>query len=83
MDIGLAGWSLNRRFRDKNRPLRMIDYPALARAEFGIDQVELNSPFLEYADPDHQAASAIKGGYLKELRDRADDAGVRIIAGCR
>ncbi len=79
MQISLAGWSLHRRFQDKQHPLSLLDYPAVARDEFAIDQVELNSPFFVYADADNPGASPIRSGYLRELRGRAEDAGVRIV----
>lgn len=79
MQISLAGWSLHRRFQNKEQPLSLLDYFAVAREEFGIDRVELNSPFFAYADADNSAASPIKARYLGELRRRAEDAGVRIV----
>lgn len=79
MDISLAGWSLHRRFQNPQTPLRLLDYPALARREFDIDKVELNSPFFEYADPDRAETSDFRAGYLKELKRSSDDAGVRIV----
>jgi len=79
MQISLAGWSLHRRFQNKEQPLSLLDYFAVAREEFGIDKVELNSPFFAYADADNSAASPIKAKYLGELRRRAEDAGVRIV----
>ena len=51
MEISLAGWSINRRFRNQENPLSLLDYPQLARDEFGINAVELNSPFFSYEDP--------------------------------
>ena len=46
MEISLAGWSINRRFRNQEEPLSLLDYPQLARDEFGINAIELNSPVL-------------------------------------
>ena len=51
MEISLAGWSINRRFRSQENPLSLLDYPQLARDEFGINAVELNSPFFTYEGP--------------------------------
>lgn len=79
MEISLAGWSINRRFRDKNAPLLLLDYPRVATEEFGINILELNSPFFVYANPDDQATSPIASGYLDELNARASDLGVRMI----
>ena len=79
MIISLAGWSLHRRFQNKERPLSLLDYPATARDEFKINQIELNSPFFEYANPEATAASPFRRGYLRELRGRADEAGVKVV----
>ena len=76
MEISLAGWSINRRFRDKKTPLSLLDYPQLARDEFGINAVELNSPFFSYEEPDNPAQSGISDAYVDELRCRADSVGV-------
>ena len=80
MQISLAGWSINRRFRDPENPLPLLDYPRLAADEFGIHIVELNSPFFVYARPDDPATSPIASGYLSQLRARAEDAGVRMLS---
>ena len=77
--IALAGWSLHRRFRRRREPLALLDFPQVARREFGITRVELNSPFFEYADPGDPAGSPIADGYLDRLRQAADQAGVRIL----
>ena len=45
MELGLAGWSLNRRFRAGE--LKLLDYPKLVKDEFGLSVIELNSPFFE------------------------------------
>jgi sugar phosphate isomerase/epimerase len=76
MDISLAGWSIHRRFRAETDPLLLLDYPAVAANEFGINLIELNSPFFVYDDPDNPATSAISDSYLSELKQRADDLGV-------
>ncbi len=80
MEVSLAGWSINRRFRNQENPLSLLDYPQLSRDEFGINAVELNSPFFTYEDPDAPAQSAISDAYIHELRLRADDAGVRLLS---
>ena len=79
MEISLAGWSIHRRFRDSENPLRLLDFPALAVEEFDIRLLELNSPFFVYADPDSPATSRFAARYLSELRQRARDAGVRLL----
>ena len=66
MNIGLAGWAINRRFKAEKDPLKMVDFPKVAKEEFGIDRVELNSPFLESHDSD----------YLESIVKAADEAGV-------
>ena len=80
MEISLAGWSINRRFRDQDNPFSLLDYPQLARDEFGISAVELNSPFFNYEDPDNPAQSGISDAYVDELRRRADSVGVRSLS---
>ena len=80
MEISLAGWSINRRFRNQENPLSLLDYPQLARDEFGINAVELNSPFFAYENPDNPAESDISDAYIDELRCRADGAGVRSLS---
>ncbi len=79
MEISLAGWSIHRRFRDSENPLRLLDFPALAVEEFDIRLLELNSPFFDYADPGNPAASQLAAGFLVELRQRARDSGVRFL----
>ncbi len=80
MEISLAGWSINRRFRNQDNPLSLLDYPQLARDEFGINAVELNSPFFVYEDPSNPAQSGISDAHLDELRRRAASAGVRLLS---
>ena len=56
MNIGLAGWAINGRFRTKENPLKMEEFPRVAKEEFGIDRVELNSPFLASREDGHLKA---------------------------
>jgi sugar phosphate isomerase/epimerase len=79
MDIALAGWSIHRRFRREQEPLKLLDYPRLAVEEFAINKIELNSPFFVYENPAQQATSPIAMAYLKQLKCAADDAGVKIV----
>lgn len=79
MRIALAGWSLHRRFGRADHPLKLLDYPAVAREEFGIDHIELNSVFFEYQDPANPADSPFREGYLADLRQQAQDAGVQFV----
>ncbi len=67
--ISLAGWSLVRRFRRPDDPLTLLDFPRVARDEFGFDAIELNSPFF----------ASREAGYLAELRGRAEEAGVAML----
>ena len=80
MEISLAGWSINRRFRNQDNPLSLLDFPQLSRDEFGINAVELNSPFFVYEDAVNPAQSGIADAYLDELRQRADSVGVRLLS---
>lgn len=77
MQIALAGWSLHRRFGRADNPLTLLDYPAVAREEFDIDKIELNSVFFEYQDPVDLARSPFRPGYLADLRRRVQDAGAQ------
>ena len=76
MEISLAGWSINRRFRSEDDPLALLDFPKVASEEFGINLIELNSPFFVYDDSDDQATSSISDQYISDLKQRADDQGV-------
>jgi L-ribulose-5-phosphate 3-epimerase len=67
--ISLAGWSLNRRFRRSDHPLLLLDFPRVAKEEFGISAVELNSPFF----------ASLDAAYLRELRHRAEAEGVTLL----
>ena len=80
MEISLGGWSINRRFRDQENPLSLLDYPQLSLDEFGIHAVELNSPFFSYKDSDNPAESGIADTYVDQLRRRADSVGVRMLS---
>jgi len=64
--ISLAEWSLNRNL--KAGKIDNLDFPKIARREFGIDAVEYVDQF--FAD------KAKDQGYLKELKGRADGEGV-------
>jgi L-ribulose-5-phosphate 3-epimerase len=67
--LSLAGWSLVRRFRATENPLALLDFPRVAREEFGFDAIELNSPFFASLDSD----------YLDELSANAAKAKVRLL----
>lgn len=66
--ISLAEWSLNETIRAKK--LTNLEFPKVAREVYDIDCVELVDQF--FADKAKDQA------YLKELKTRADDAGVAI-----
>lgn len=68
-NISLAGWSLNRRFRKETDPLRLEEYPRVVKEEFGIDAVELNSPFFASKEED----------YLQSLVAAASEVGVSYV----
>ena len=57
LDVGVAGWAFHRSILQK-RSLSLLDFPALARQEYGVGTVELVSEFFE-----SQTA-----GYLNRLR---------------
>jgi sugar phosphate isomerase/epimerase len=69
MKIAVAGWSLHRRFRAPENPLKLMDYPALVRAEFGVDAVELNSPFF----------ASLEAAYLADLKAAVKKAKSRVV----
>lgn len=63
--ISLAQWSLNRAIR--NKTLDHLDFPKVAKADYGIDAVEyVNTLFGQGAKPD----------YVRELKKRCDDLAV-------
>ena len=65
--ISLAEWSLHRTIRKGD--LDHLDFAAIAKNEFGIDAIEyVNSFFFEKAQD---------RSYLKEMRSRCDDLGVK------
>lgn len=68
MHIGLAGWSINKRFRREENPLQLLDYPRLARDEWGFEAVELNNIFMASQDD----------AYLDQLKANAEAANVAL-----
>lgn len=64
-EISLAQWSLHRELQAGR--LDHLDFPVLARREFDIGAVEYVNAFFRAHD----------GAYVRELRRRADDQGVR------
>ncbi len=68
--ISLAGWSLHRRFlRQDDQRLLLTDFAKLSKDEFGIEAVELNSPFF----------ASLDDAYIGELRAIADGEGVDML----
>jgi L-ribulose-5-phosphate 3-epimerase len=67
--LSLASWSFRRRFFEAEPPLDLLEYPRVARDEFGFEGVELNNRFFPSTDP----------GYLATLRECAGDAGVALL----
>jgi sugar phosphate isomerase/epimerase len=65
--ISLAQWSLHRGIRAGRYD--NLEFPVLARREYGLDAVEYVNTFFEGMERDP--------AYLSELRTRADDHGVR------
>lgn len=68
--ISLAEWSLHKRlFADRTKTTAMnLEFPKMAREEFGIDAVEYVNQF--FKDKAHDSA------YLSDLKKRAADQGV-------
>ena len=65
--ISLAEWSLHKALYAGE--LDNLDFPAVTRTEYGLDAVEyVNSFFKDKAEDE---------GYLRELKQRADDNGVK------
>ena len=67
--ISLAQWSLHKALRANQ--LDNLDFPKVAREEYGIEGVEFVNQF--FKDKAHDAA------YLKDLKKRADDQGVACV----
>ncbi len=67
--ISLAEWSLHRRLRAGG--MTNLDFPRVAREEFGIDAVEFVSAFFREKAQD--------SAYLGELRARANSEGVSML----
>ncbi len=65
--ISLAGWSLHRRFFAGE--FKLIDFPKVARQEFGIEAIELVNTF--FPSPTYS--------FLRDLMKRAADENVKIL----
>jgi L-ribulose-5-phosphate 3-epimerase len=66
--ISLAEWSLHRTLRAKNAKMTNLDFPAVAKKDYGIDAVEYVNQFFKDKARDEK--------YLKELKKRCSDNGV-------
>lgn len=69
--ISLAEWSLHKALYAKNAEITNLDFPRVARETYGIDAVEYVNQF--FKDKAHDST------YLKDLKKRADDQGVRSV----
>jgi sugar phosphate isomerase/epimerase len=69
--ISLAEWSLHKALFARNAEITNLDFPRIAREQYGIDGVEFVNQF--FKDKAHDSA------YLKDLKKRADDQGVRCV----
>lgn len=67
--ISLAQWSLHKSLFDKK--IDNLDFPKVAREEYGIDAVEFVNQFFK--------DKATDSAYLKDLKKRADDHGVTCV----
>ncbi len=67
--ISLAEWSLHRTLRDKSKNLTNLDFPRVAKREFGIDAVEFVNQFFKDKAKDEK--------YLADLKQRCGDEGVK------
>ncbi|TWT70643.1 sugar phosphate isomerase/epimerase family protein [Crateriforma conspicua] len=67
--ISLAEWSLHRTLRDESKSLTNLDFPRVAKEEFGIEAIEyVNQFFMDKAEDKT---------YLADLKQRCDDHGVK------
>jgi L-ribulose-5-phosphate 3-epimerase len=66
--ISLAEWSLHRALFAKNAKITNLDFPAVAKKDYGIDAVEYVNQFFKTKARDEK--------YLKDLKKRCADNGV-------
>jgi L-ribulose-5-phosphate 3-epimerase len=70
--ISLAEWSLNKSlFGRTDWKITNLDFPRVAKEEFGIDAIEYVNQFFKDKAKDQK--------YLAELKQRADDVGVKTL----
>ncbi len=77
--ISLAEWSLHRTLRKPTDQggIRNLEFPAVAKQQFGCDGIEYVNAF--FRSPDAKGADVARGtdfGYLEDLRSACTDAGV-------
>jgi sugar phosphate isomerase/epimerase len=76
--ISLAEWSIHKALTNKNvaekefgRQITNLDFPQIAREQFGVEGIEFVNQF--FKDKAHDST------YLKELKSRANDVGVTCV----
>src|SRR4051794_39343333 len=69
--ISLAEWSLHQALFAKDAKITNLDFPRIAREEFGIDGIEFVNQFFRDKARDSE--------YLRDLKKRADDQGVTCV----
>jgi sugar phosphate isomerase/epimerase len=69
--ISLAEWSLHKALFAKNAKITNLDFPKIAREQYGIEGVEFVNQF--FKDKAHDSV------YLKDLKTRANDNGVTCV----
>jgi sugar phosphate isomerase/epimerase len=67
--ISLAEWSLHRTLKDNTTEITNLDFPRVAKEEFGIDAIEYVNQFFKDKAKD--------SSYLAELNKRCSDHGVK------
>ena len=67
--ISLAEWSLHRLLKDKTKDVTNLDFPKIAKQEFGIDGIEYVNQFFKDKAKDSK--------YLADLNERCNGEGVK------
>ncbi|MBB3205617.1 sugar phosphate isomerase/epimerase [Rhodopirellula rubra] len=67
--ISLAEWSLHRTLRDASKGVTNLDFPRIAKEDFGIDGIEYVNQFFKDKARDE--------AYLGDLKKRCEDQGVK------
>lgn len=66
MKLAIASWSLHRQIPTR---IPLIQFPGICQEEFGVEAVELNSPFFESTKP----------AYLSRLRESISKRGMKVV----